>query len=215
MESITPEEAYASLYRWLCRFKRLPYVEWKAFMDRTDMVQFKMNEVPIVAGTPSTHSYFIIKGLMMCYEGHEPKVSKEIKWFRAEHDYAFTVDKFFFGRTGSFFGQEGRSNMYSMVALEDTLAFSLSHENYLWLNDHCQNFGFLYIGLIHYYSMKIQRIINCVLTNSRDRYEWIQEVHGFKLDRIPGTYLAPCIGVTQRRLKDLQKNNRIDFLTRY
>lgn len=208
MENITSEEAYAALYRRLCRFKRLPYAEWKEFMDRTNMVQFKMNEVFIKAGTLSTHSYFIIKGLVMCYEGRELKPDN-VKWVRAENDYAFTVDKFSFGEKGK------RSNEHSLIALEDTLAFSISHEDFLWLCTHCSGFGLANAVLIHMYAIKIQQISNCVLTNDRDRYEWIQEVHGFKLDRIPGVYLKHCIGVTEKRLKELQKNNRIDFLTRY
>ncbi|WP_343303090.1 hypothetical protein AAHN97_16165 [Chitinophaga niabensis] len=209
MENIpSEEEAYAALYRRLCTCKRLSYIDWKKFMDRTNMVQFKMNDVFIKAGSLSTHSYFIIKGLVMCYEGQELKPEK-IKWVRAEHDYAFTVDKFSFGE------EKRMPNEYSLVALEDTLAFSLSHEDYLWLKTHCKGFDLLYMVLIHAYSIKIKKISNCVLTNDRDRYEWIQEVHGFKLERIPGVYLKHCIGVTEKRLKELQKNNRIDFLTRY
>jgi hypothetical protein len=208
MENITSQEAYAALYRTLCRFKRLPYAEWKKFMDRTKMVQFKIDDFLIKAGSLSTHSYFIIKGLVMCYEGNDLHPDK-IKWVRAENDYAFTVDKFSFGEEGK------RSNANSLIALEDTLAFSLSHKDFEWLSKHCKGFGLINMALLHTYAIKIQQISNCVLTNERERYDWIQEVHGFKLDRIPGVYLAHCIGVTEKRLKQLQKDDRIDFLTRY
>lgn len=208
MENITSQEAYAALYRTLCRFKRVPYAEWKQFMERTNMVQFKKNDVFIKAGILSTHSYYIIKGLVMCYRGSD-LLPDNIKWVRAENDYAFTVDKFSFGE------KVERSNAYSLIALEDTLAFSISHEDFLWLITNCIGFGLANAVLLHMYSIKIQQISNCVLANDRERYDWIQEVHGFNLERIPDVYLAACIGVTQKRLKQLQKNNRINFLTRY
>jgi CRP-like cAMP-binding protein len=205
MQNINPQEAYAALFRELCRIKRLSYTGWKAFMERTTIVRFRANEVFVKAGTPSTHSYFIIKGLVMSYKGHEPK---EINWVRAEHGYVFTVDRFRFGG-------EPIPNEYSLVALEDTLAFSLSHEDFDWLSEHVRGFDMLNAGLLMKDCMKMKQISNCLITNSRDRYEWIQKVHGFNIDRIPDVYLVHCIGVTLKRLKELQKNNRIDFLTRY
>lgn len=205
MENISLQRAYAALYRAFCKIKRLSYVDWKAFMDMTTIVRFKENEVMLEAGNLSTHSYFIIKGLVMCYEGHVPKV---IKWFRAEHDHVLVPDKFKLG-------QLGRVNKLSLVALEDTLAFSIRHEDLDSLMDHHPMINRFYTALLFQYSVKMNQIANCLIVESRPRYEWIEEELGFKLNRIPDLYLAPYVGVTPKRLKELKKDRRTDFLTRY
>lgn len=126
MQNITPEEVYSKLYRTLCKSKRLSHVDWNAFMDRTSIDSFTANEMIVKAGTLSTHSYFIISGLIMCYEQPD---DKHARWFRGDGSYAFTNDKFKYG-------EMGRVNNASLMALEDTLVVSIGLADYLWLCEH-------------------------------------------------------------------------------
>jgi hypothetical protein len=205
MENFNLQEAFARLFRSLCKVQKLQYADWKAFMDRTAIAQFKANEVVTEAGTLSTHSYFIISGLMMCYDGHEPK---HMIWFGAEHYYAFTIDMFNYSEIGN-------TNTQTVVALEDTIAFSISHADFLWLQEHHHKITLLRNNIIFRSAFTINKIQNCLLVNARDRYEWIQDLLGFQLARIPAVYLAPYVRVTPKRLKELLNSKPVDFLTRY
>lgn len=205
MENFNSQEAYARLLKSLSKNQKLQYADWKAFMDKTGIVQFKANEVVAEAGTLSTHSYFIISGLMMCYDGHD---SKNAQWFGAEHYYAFTMDMFRFGEMGN-------TNDQTMVALEDTMVFSISHADFLWLEEHHRKIARLRTSIIYRLTYTIRKIQNCLIVNARDRYEWMQETLGFELARISVVYLAPYARVTPKILKEILSSKPVDFLTRY
>lgn len=205
MENITSQAEYSRLYRKLCRVRRLSYVDWKAFIDRTAIVHFKANEAAVVAGSLSTHSYFIVSGLMACYEGQEPK---HVYWLRAEGGYAFTQDKFDVGKPR-------RSNNESLIALEDTVAISISHADFEWLCEHHHKVSMLISGLMLLLCTVMRTITNCLIIDSRQRYEWIQGRLGFNLDRVPAVYLSPYVRIPAKRLKELQKTKPVNFLSRY
>lgn len=205
MQNITTEEVYPKLFRSLCKTKRLSLADRKAFMARTAITSFKANEKIVVEGTLSTHSYFIISGLIMCYEGDN---FKYIKWFRAEESYAFTTDKFKYGKPG-------RVNNDSLMALEDTLVVSMSHEDYLWLCTHHPMIAMLEAGLILGLGNIMSGVIACFTVEGRKRYEWLEEQMGFNLERIPDVHLVPYLQTTVRRLKDIRKSGPVSFLKKY
>jgi cAMP-binding proteins - catabolite gene activator and regulatory subunit of cAMP-dependent protein kinases len=202
---ITPQAAYAKLFRVLCQFKKLHYAEWSDFMKVTEVIHLKANERITETGTPSTHSYFIISGLVMCYEGDESK--GDIKWFRAENDYAFTIDML--NVPGK------RPNNQCLVALEDMVVVRLSHKDFKWLCDKYIHMHALFAGYLHKYGKIMEYMFGDFTTEPRERYEWIQKLFGFKLSRIPEDYLVRYTGLTVKQLKVLRKDRKVDFLSRY
>jgi hypothetical protein len=93
MENMTSEKTYSQLYRTFIRSaKRIPYEQWEQFIARTSINHFKAKQLIYRANSLSTHSYFIISGLVMSY--FERNGKKYVKWIRAENGYAFSIDTF-------------------------------------------------------------------------------------------------------------------------
>lgn len=198
MENVSPEVVYPQLFRAFCRVKRIPYATWKEFMARTKIVQFKKNQVFIHADHLSTHSYFVIEGLVMSY--FERNKKRYVKWIRSTNDYVFSADIFRID-----IDDHSQINGENLMALEDTVAISVSHEDLKWLEENHYRIGLITTIYYSNYSHMYRRLEANALHEPEDRYENIQRGSHFSLERVPDIYLASYLRITLKELKEVRK----------
>jgi signal-transduction protein with cAMP-binding, CBS, and nucleotidyltransferase domain len=192
MEKINSKETYSQLRGYLCKDGAMLVVDWLKFIDKTDIFQFKANEVIAEACQPSTHSYFIISGLIMCHQPHEHKAP--ILWFRAENDYAFTAESL--GHIKDFGYKE------QLIALEDTVVVGINHEDKAELMKNSRQITDLMGDAFMNTAVRFAGVIDRDRYPKEDRYGFLQENIGFNLNRIPDAYLAAYLHITAKMLKE-------------
>lgn len=196
MENMTPEAIYSQLRDSLCKDTPVPDADWNAFVDKTQIDLFDEKDLAVEPGKFSTHSYFIIKGLMMCYRPRKPKDT--IMWFRAEHEYAFTVDKLNFG-------QPSRINEEGLIALEDSIVVSINHEDLAALQSKNRRI----LDMVHDSFLRalftLDRLSGRIMRDPEYSYDWMQRQITFDLSRVPATYLAPYLGTSVKKLTEIRK----------
>jgi CRP-like cAMP-binding protein len=196
MENMTPEAIYSQLREALCKDKPIPDADWDAFIEKTKIDQFEENQVVVEQGQLSTHSYFIIQGLIMCYIPRKPKST--IMWFRAENEYAFTVDKLNFGKPP-------RNNEERLMALEDSIVVSISHEDLEILQSNNRRIR----DMVHDSFMRALFALDGLSRRSTKdpeyNYDLVQQYTSFNLSRVPAIYLALYLGTNVKRLAEIRK----------
>lgn len=196
MKKMTTKAIYSRLRKAICKDKPIPDADWNEFIEKTKIDWFKESHVIVHPGQLSTHSYFIIEGMMMCYIPRKPKNS--ILWFRAEGEHAFTTDKLNFGKPS-------RENEERLIALEDTIAVSISHEDLLALQENNR----IIFHMMH--EVFIRTLVRFDSLSKRSNkytehdYKWVQRYVTFNLDRIPAAYLATYLGTSVKKLADVHK----------
>jgi hypothetical protein len=199
MENMTPEAIYSQLREALCKDKPIPDADWDAFIEKTKIEQFEENQVVVEPGQLSTHSYFIIQGLMMCYIPRKPKST--IMWFRAENEYVFTVDKLDVGKPP-------RINQERLMALEDSIVVSISHEDLAVLESSNRRIQ----DMVHNSFMRalitLDRLSRRSTKDPQYYYDWVQQYISFNLSRVPPIYLALYIGTNIKKLAEIRKTGQ-------
>ncbi|SIO49273.1 cyclic nucleotide-binding domain-containing protein [Chitinophaga niabensis] len=194
MENMNQEAIYSQLREALCKDKPVADADWNVFIEITRIDQFEENEVIVEPGQLSTHSYFVIKGLLMCYR---PLGSKNaILWFRAENEYAFTVDKLNLGKAS-------RVNEERLVALEDSIVVSIRHEDLAELQISNQRV----LDMMHDLFMKtlftFDNLSKRTMNDPEHDYEWVQQHVTFDLNRVPLSYLSTYLCTSAKRVVEI------------
>lgn len=198
MKNINPEEAYPPLLNAFNKVRKIPSELRKEFISRSDIVHFKRRETILAEGQVSTHAYFIISGMVMCYRKTDKR--HVVKWIRSTHDYVFSIDMFMadFEHDPSCVGD-------IMVALEDTVAIRVRNEDMRWFQDNSADMSAL---LLHYMN-RFSEMDMCILAYEymlpEDRWQYMERHVGFDLKRIPDVYLASFLEITLKELKGLKK----------
>lgn len=202
MENMTSGNAYAQLFRAFSRaVKRIPYSGWEQFMAKSKIIQLEKKEVLLEADQLSTHSYFIISGLVMSYFEHGKK--RYVKWIRGENGYAFSADVF-----RDDVKEEALIAGECLVALEDALVISISHEDLKWL---CINFPRIDFAIMAYYndySIMYRRLEANFIRDPVGKYDSIQRATDFSLERVPDVYLASYLRISLKALKKVKEYRR-------
>lgn len=200
MKKMTPEAVYSQLRDALCKKKSIPDADWDAFIEKTRIDLFEENKVAVEPGQLSTRSYFIIKGLMMCYIPREPK--NAIMWFRAENEHAFTIDML----NDPLRKIKGpKVNEERLIALEDTIVVSISHEDMTALQESNQNILTMLHDCFTKMLVKFNALSKRTMKDPEHDYEWMQRYISFDPDRIPIAYLATYLGTSVKKLKEMRK----------
>lgn len=195
MKNMTPEIVYSQLQDALCKETPIPHADWGMFIEKTKIDHFTENEVLVEPGQLSTHSYFIVKGLMMCYQPREPKHA--IMWFRAENEHAFTIDKMKLR-------DPARQNEERLVALEDSIVVSISHDDLLALEDSNPR---VFNMMWHYFLRTAITFGDLSRRDMKDpeySYGFVQKIVTFDLNRVPAAYLALYLGTSVKRIKEIR-----------
>lgn len=202
MENMTSEKTYAQLFRAFSKLvKRIPYSGWEQFITKSKIIQVKQKGIFLEANQLSTHSYFIISGLVMSY--FERSKKRYVKWIRGENDYAFSADIFRHDvdKDSLIMGE-------SLVALEDTVAISVSHEDLKWL---CIDFPRINMAISRYYmdySIMYRRLEANDIHDPIGKYDNIQRAMDFDLERVPDVYLASYLGISLKALEKVKEYRR-------
>ena len=194
MEKMTTEAIYSQLRDALSKDTPIPDADWNAFIEKTQIEHFGENEVIIEPGQLSTHSYFIIEGLMMCYRPQKPKDA--ILWFRAENEYAFTVDKLNVGKPP-------RINEDRLIALEDSIVVSISHEDLASLQENNQRIFDMMHDLFIKTLFTLRNLSERTMRDAEYDYEWVQQQITFDLSRVPLGYLGTYLGTSAKRVLEV------------
>jgi CRP-like cAMP-binding protein len=151
----------------------------------------KRKEIPrkdylLKEGQVCRNIHFIEKGLLRCYyikDGGEVS-----SWFMKEQDVCIAIE--------SYYHQE--PSQENIQALEDTVVFSISHEE---LDRIYRNFpSFNYTGRIlteRYYMLSDQRSRSMRMQRSHERYDWLMERYPELMQRVPAKYIASYLGITE------------------
>jgi hypothetical protein len=164
MKNIDPQAAYPHLFNAFSKILIISPAILREFGERSEPVRFRHKEVIVDGGLLSTHSYFIIDGLIMCYISYDN--GHHVQWVRGEADYAYSMDMF---REQFDFDPHLIGNV--LVALEDT-TLCVEHN-------------------------RIKRPF--------DKYQEIQFLTPFDLNRVPDVYLASWLDITLIELKKVRE----------
>jgi CRP-like cAMP-binding protein len=150
-------------------------------------------------GDISERIYFVEKGLFRCYYASE---SGEISaWFMKEGDVIISVD--------SFFGQ--LPSYQAIVAMEEGLVYYITYKELQRIYSRFPEFNFT--GRIiteKYYGFWDNMVYSLRMKKAEERYHYFLECHPELADRVPATYLASYLGITQQTLSRIKnKKNRI------
>lgn len=198
MKNLDPQEGYPQLFDAFGKLLAIPPAIVREFVQRTEIMRIKRNEIIADGIELSTHGYFIISGLIMSYVPCEG--SNHVNWIRTSNDYAYSMDMFRFQ-----FGYEPALTGNVLVALEDTVAISIHHEDSIWLQENSVEMCILINTLI----MSHTEVNLCIQQNEMrepaDRYNEMQLRVSFSLSRVPDIYLASLLRITLAELKEVRE----------
>lgn len=199
MENITPDNAYLHLLFAFLEIEMVPEFIMLELEKRSIVEQFKRNEVVHEEDQESTHAYFIVNGIMMCYQQTED--GNIVKWFRSTGDYAYSMDM-----SKSFFGVEFKPAGNKLIALEDLLVIKIPHEDVKWLEDNSAEMKYLLNKhLTHYNQVALgKRAFEHM--DPDNRYQFMQRHMNLSLERIPDVYLSSFLGLTLPEVETVRKN---------
>lgn len=169
----------------------IPPAIWQEFIARSEVVQFKQNEIAHKEDCAPKRAYFIHQGLMMCYlKKGERNI---VNWI--SNEFAFGLDII----------TPSPVDGYVLMALEDTLAIAISHDDLMDLHEKYPQIKNVILSYLAKYN-----VANCFIQTNKflspkERYDSIQERVSFKLDRVPDIYLAAYLDITLAELKETQK----------
>lgn len=194
MKKINPDEAYLQLLFSFLEIEMIPEAIMLELERRSEIDQFKKNEVVHEAEQESTHAYFIVSGIMMCYVKKE--AGNVVKWFRSTGDYAYSMDMY-----KTFLGAEYKPAGNTLIALEDLVVVKILHEDVKWLEDNSPAMkSLLHKHLIHYNQVGLVRRAFEDM-DPDNRYQFMQRHMNLSLDRIPDVYLSSFLDLTLPEVK--------------
>lgn len=199
MKNFDSQEAYPQLFNAFSKVQFIHPVIMQEFMDRSETIQFKRNEVIENGEELSTHGYFIVSGLIMGYIPHEGV--NLVKWIRSSDDYAYSMDMFRFR-----FGYEPDLTGNVLVALEDTLAIHIKHEDLNWLQDNSVEMGIVVNSFLEFHTAIDLCLKENELREPTDKYKHLQRQLSFNLNRVPDIYLASFLNITLAELKKVRES---------
>lgn len=199
MENITPDNAYLHLLFAFLEIEMVPEFIMLELEKRSIVEQFKRNEVVHEEDQESTHAYFIVSGIMMCYQQTED--GNIVKWFRSTGDYAYSMDM-----SKNFFGVEFKPARNKLIALEDLLVIKIPHEDVKWLEDSSPEMKYLlHKHLTHYNQVALGKLAFEHMEPG-NRYQFMQRHMNLSLERIPDVYLSSFLGLTLPEVETVRKN---------
>jgi hypothetical protein len=199
MEQFDPREVYPQLFDAFGKIQSVHSSILHEFVKRSEIIQLKRNEIIADGIQPSTHSYFIISGLIMCYFRH--KRHNHVKWVRCANDYAYSMDMFRFR-----FGDDPMLTGDILVALEDTVVVRIGHEDINWLQDNSVEMGLVINTLMMAHTAADLCVKDSEGKKPLDKYMQMQQQVAFNLNRIPDIYLSSFLNINLVELKIVRES---------
>ena len=198
MEKIDPGSALLKLLLAFLEIEAVPQFIMLELEERAEINYYERNAVVHEADQPSTHAYFIVDGIMMCYVKDE-KNGHDVKWFRSTGDYAYSMDM-----SKTFMGVEYVPAGNTLIALEDLTVFKISHEDVNWLEENSPEMkNLLHRHLIHYNQVSMGRRAFEHMEPA-NRYQFMQRHMNLSIERIPDVYLSSFLGLGLPEIKKLK-----------
>jgi hypothetical protein len=201
MENIDPQTVYPYLFNAFRKIQIMPPVILREFRERSEPVRFRHKEVIADGALLSTHGYFIIDGLIRCYvscdNGHH------LLWVRGENDYAYSMDMF-----RDRYDPDPHLIGNVLIALEDTLAIKIAHEDITWLRKYSREMSVILDGYAFNHSEVALNMEKNKIMRPLDRYQEMQQLLSFDLSRVPDLYLASWLDITLVELKKVRERIR-------
>lgn len=197
MERTDPGSALLKLLLAFLEIEAVPEFIMLELERRAEFRYYERNEVVHEEGQPSTHAYFIVDGIMMCYVKDEQ--GHDVKWFRSTGDYAYSMDM-----SRTFSGLIYTPARNTLIALEDMAVFKITHEDVKWLEDNSQEMrSLLQQHLIHYNQISLgKRAFEHM--DAANRYQFMQRHMNVSLERIPDIYLSSFLNLTLPEIKKVK-----------
>lgn len=190
--------AYAQLYKAFCEKVNIPYSEWEWFIDRSEVFQFSKDEFFVAPHHLSTHAYFIVKGLVVGYREHRKE--KFVHRILSTNDYVCSADRFriLFDKKNQFDGE-------IFIAAEETIVIRIKHSDMKWLEENSSAFNTRMEVYLKQQMEVFRELDDIILISPKDRYEKMQRVSLFGLERVPDVYLASYLCLTLGELEEIQE----------
>jgi CRP/FNR family transcriptional regulator, anaerobic regulatory protein len=184
------------LYQYIKKWINPSDQEWAAFISGCRLRSFEKDELYLTEGTICRKLGFIIKG--------------GVRMFYSIGDEEYCKDFQFEGQfTGSLYSLlSKRPARFSVMTLEETQLFEISHEHLLFLFDNYkiwERFGRLYMEQAFLYKEK--RETSLLLDTSIIRYHKLMRESPVYLQRIPQKFIASFLGIAPESLSRLRRKS--------
>lgn len=155
------------------------------------------NEHLFKAGKINPNAYFIVSGLIRCYQDSEPNHKKDISiWFLIENDFIANQKLFL----------TGKPSYENIQALEDSevirIPWAVMYET---VSRFPEIYKHLYFISFEYSSLWHDLFTGYLLCEkSMDKYNFIARHHPHILERVPQKYLASFLGISPEHLSSIR-----------
>lgn len=175
--------------------KVVPLTDEEAYfvISHFDVQNFQKGDLIIEEGNDVKEVYFIISGLVkLVYEDQDAK----------KHIVSFAMEDWWETDFQAFYTQSKAT--LSLECIEDTIAYSLSLQNFEKLCSDLQKMErfFLRKSIAGHIGSQT-RILSFLTSNARERYEQLLLRNPSLLQRVPKSYLASFLGVSRETLSRL------------
>lgn len=157
------------------------------------MVSFKKGNVIIEPNKVNTKSYYILEGLTRTYF---LKSGKEVaEYFSSDNEWANSPRSW----------RSGKPDIYSVDAIEDTLALCIHAHDMVFLFDNfpeLDRYGRL--SMITLLDHLIERIASFRFTTAREKYIHFKQTYPHIHHRIPLGMVASYLGISQETLSRIR-----------
>jgi len=193
MQNLSNPDPKAQIFTHFAQFIRLSPSLKDELAHRISIAQFNKGDLVHSADKICKASYFIQKGLLRTYYLKEEKEISE--YFCAEGEWVNSPRSF----------MQQQLDIYSIDAIEPTLAFKLQLHDLGYLFDHfpeMERYARLSMGGVLGHLM--ERITSSRFTSAKEKYQHFCEAYADIYHRIPLGMVASYLGISQETLSRIR-----------
>ena len=186
-------EPQEKLFSHFSQYIRLSPALRADLADKVAVVHFRKGDTVHDMGRVCRESFFIQQGLLRTYYLKDGKEISE--YFSAEEEWVNSPRSFMRQQPG----------IYSIDALEATVAYRLKVTDLMYLFDHypeMERYARLSMGSL--FGHLIERITSLRFTSATEKYEHFCQVYAGMHHRIPLSMVASYLGITQETLSRIR-----------
>lgn len=161
--------------------------------NKIEVHHFKKGDIILSADKVCHKSYFIQKGMFRLY--HLKNGREVSEYFCAENEWVNSPRSFY----------QQTLDIYYIDAVEETICFSLSAKNLVYLFDHfpeMERYSRLSMG--HIVGHLMEKVASMKFSTAKEKYEHFISVYKDIHHRIPLGMIATYLGITQETLSRIR-----------
>jgi CRP-like cAMP-binding protein len=161
--------------------------------NKIEVHHFKKGEIILSADQVCNKSYFIHNGMFRLYHLKDGREVSE--YFCAENEWVNSPRSFY----------QQTPDIYYIDAVEDTICFSLSVKNLVYLFDHfpeMERYSRLSMG--HIVGHLMEKVASMKFSSAKEKYDHFISVYKDTHYRIPLGMIATYLGITQETLSRIR-----------